>query len=128
MQINDELIARYLDGTATTEERNKVRKYLCAHPEEFQHLLCSMDKDKDYFPVFKDMDIEEEEATAYYDSYPTPRHCCSMNSCLSSKPEADIFSDLSIKPARRDSHKDSYKEKDSLLDRMNDMLDDLDEI
>lgn len=47
MKISDELIACYIDGTATAEERNTVRKYLCEHPEEYEQILYLMDKDKD---------------------------------------------------------------------------------
>lgn len=49
MEINDELIACYVEGTATAEERALVRQYLCKHPEEYMHLLCLMDADiEDY--------------------------------------------------------------------------------
>ena len=45
MKISDELIACYVEGTATSEERNLVRKYLCEHPEEYERILCLMDND-----------------------------------------------------------------------------------
>lgn len=49
MEINDELIACYVEGTATAEEQAAVRQYLCEHPEEYMHLLCLMDEDtEDY--------------------------------------------------------------------------------
>lgn len=45
MKISDELIACYVEGTATVEERNLVRRYLCEHPEEYERVLCLMDND-----------------------------------------------------------------------------------
>lgn len=45
MKISDELIACYVEGTVTAEERNFVRKYLCEHPEEYERVLCIMDND-----------------------------------------------------------------------------------
>lgn len=45
MNISDELIACYVEGTVTTEERNFVRKYLCNHPEEYERVLCLIDND-----------------------------------------------------------------------------------
>ncbi len=49
MEINDELIACYVEGTATLEEQNLVRKYLIAHPNECERILCLMDRDvEDY--------------------------------------------------------------------------------
>lgn len=46
MRISDELIACYVEGTATTEERDFVRNYLCRHPEEYERIVCLMDNDK----------------------------------------------------------------------------------
>lgn len=45
MKISDELIACYVEGTVTAEERNFIRKYLCEHPEEYERVLCLMDND-----------------------------------------------------------------------------------
>jgi len=45
MEINDELLACYVEGTATAEERAQVRQYLCEHPEEYVHILSLMDED-----------------------------------------------------------------------------------
>lgn len=45
MEISDELIACYVEGTVTAEERNFVRKYLSEHPKEYERLLCLMDND-----------------------------------------------------------------------------------
>ena len=43
MKISDELIACYVEGTVTAEERNFVRRYLCEHPETYEHILCLME-------------------------------------------------------------------------------------
>lgn len=45
MKISDELIACYVEGTVTADERNFVRKYLCEHPEEYERVLCLMDNE-----------------------------------------------------------------------------------
>ena len=45
MKINNELIACYVEGTVTAEERDFVRRYLCEHPEEYERVLCLMDND-----------------------------------------------------------------------------------
>ena len=45
MEISDELIACYVEGVVTAEERKFVRNYLCEHPEEYERILCLMDCD-----------------------------------------------------------------------------------
>lgn len=45
MKISDELIACYVEGTVTAEERDFVRRYLCEHPEDYERVLCLMDND-----------------------------------------------------------------------------------
>ena len=45
MQLSDELIARYVEGKTTLEERREVRRYLCLHPEEMENILFLMDDD-----------------------------------------------------------------------------------
>lgn len=46
MEISDELIACYVEGTLTADERDMVRRYLCCHPEEYERVLCLMDNDR----------------------------------------------------------------------------------
>lgn len=59
MKISDELIACYVEGTVTAEERNFVRKYLCEHPEEYERILYLMDNDTvDY--LGEQLEISEE--------------------------------------------------------------------
>lgn len=43
MEVNDELIACFVDGTATEEECCVVRQYLQTHPEERVAILHLMD-------------------------------------------------------------------------------------
>lgn len=45
MKISDELFACYVEGTATAEQRDFVRRYLCEHPEEYERVLCLIDND-----------------------------------------------------------------------------------
>ena len=55
MEINEELLACYIEGTATAEEQEQVRQYLCKHSEEYMHILCLMDEDtEDYLNEFSE--------------------------------------------------------------------------
>lgn len=55
MEINDELLACYVEGTATAEEQVQVRRYLCKHPEEYMHILSLMDEDtEDYLNEYSE--------------------------------------------------------------------------
>ncbi len=59
MEITDEIIGCFIEGTATPDERICVREYLCAHPEENEHILCLMDKGTVDFPG-EHFEAEEE--------------------------------------------------------------------
>lgn len=55
MEINEELLACYVEGTTTAEEQALIRQYLCEHPEEYMHLLCLMDEDtEDYLNEYSE--------------------------------------------------------------------------
>ncbi len=43
MKISDELIACYVEGNVTPEERNCVREYLSKRPQEMERVLYLMD-------------------------------------------------------------------------------------
>ena len=43
MEINDEMLACYVEGTLDIEKRNFVRKYLSEHPEKLESVLHMMD-------------------------------------------------------------------------------------
>lgn len=45
--INDELLARYVDGVATPDEQILVRDYLAQNPEEYESILYMMDLDRE---------------------------------------------------------------------------------
>ena len=45
--INDELLACYVEGTATPEEQTLVRDYLAKNPEEYERVLYMMDLDRE---------------------------------------------------------------------------------
>lgn len=45
--INDELLACYVEGTATPEEQILVRDYLAKNPEEYERVLYMMDLDRE---------------------------------------------------------------------------------
>lgn len=60
MNLNDELIARYVEGKTTLEERHEIRRYLCLHPEEMGNILFLMDDDtNDYLDEWS---IEAEKS------------------------------------------------------------------
>lgn len=48
MVITDELIAAYIDGNVSVEERQQVCRYLAACPEEQDLVLALMDEVEDY--------------------------------------------------------------------------------
>lgn len=48
MDISDELIGCYIEGTCTSEELQAVRDYLVKNPEEYDRILCLMDNNRDY--------------------------------------------------------------------------------
>lgn len=53
--INDELLARYVDGVATPDEQILVRDYLAQNPEEYESILYMMDLDReDYINEFEE--------------------------------------------------------------------------
>lgn len=47
MEINDEMIACYVEGSLNIKERNFVRKYLSENPEKMETLLYMMDNEKE---------------------------------------------------------------------------------
>ena len=58
--INDELLACYVDGTATPEEQVLVRNYLAQNPEEYERVLYMMDLDReDYIGEMPDRDSQD---------------------------------------------------------------------
>lgn len=50
MVITDELIAAYIDGNTSIDEREQVRRYLAVQPEVQDLILALMDEtdDKDF--------------------------------------------------------------------------------
>lgn len=43
MELNDEMLVRYVEGNLNVEERNFVRRYLSEHPEKLESVLYMMD-------------------------------------------------------------------------------------
>lgn len=60
MKLSDELIARYVEGKATLEERREVRRYLCLHPGEMENILLLMDDDIDDY--LDEWSVEDDES------------------------------------------------------------------
>ena len=55
MDITDEILAAYVDGTLPDECRDEVRQYIAVHPEELEQVVKMMDN----YPT----DVSEEEPT-----------------------------------------------------------------
>ncbi len=59
MEITDEIIGCFIEGTATPDERICVREYLYAHPEEYEHFISLLDDDtSDFIPAQGEGDDE----------------------------------------------------------------------
>lgn len=114
MKISDELIACYVEGTATAEERNLVRNYLCQHPEEYERVLCLMDNDTvDY--LGEHLEISDE--------------CIQMNETSFS----DIaYSAAAFAPEQNrlfiPKHETSQSKASELYDRLSNLSNELDKI
>lgn len=48
MDISDELIGCYIEGTCTQEELQAVREYLVNNPEEYDRIVCLMDNYREF--------------------------------------------------------------------------------
>ena len=53
MDITDEILAAYVDGTLPEEQRDEVRQYIASHPQELEQIVRMMDN----YPT----DVSEEE-------------------------------------------------------------------
>ena len=60
MEVNDELIACFVDGTATEAECRAVCQYLAEHPAEREAVLHLMDMNAS---EHLDWDVEDEQTT-----------------------------------------------------------------
>ncbi len=113
MEITDEIIACYVEGTATPEERRLVRDYLGRHPEEYERILCLMDNDTADF-------LEERNEAA--------DECLMMDESSFSN---IAYSAAAFAPeqSRRVQAKAKYDNPDQkLYGRLNDLWDELDKI
>lgn len=59
MVITEEIIAAYIEGNVTTEEKTQVRMYLAKHPEMQDLVLALMDDD-----VISDNDIQKDNTVS----------------------------------------------------------------
>ncbi len=60
MEINLEILACYIDGTATEEERNIVREYLKKNPKCYEEMLNLIERSKE------SSSVKKEDETAFY--------------------------------------------------------------
>lgn len=76
MEINDELMACYIDGTATPEECVMVREYLLKHPEEYKDMLFLMDEDCELHCSEAELDVMcKPEYLKDLHQYEVPMNC-----------------------------------------------------
>ena len=110
MEISDEIIAGYVEGTASPEEVTIVRKYLAQHPEERESILLLIDEHKDYLGEWKENEFENTKESDFSDI---------MMSAAAFAPTGIP----TVKKRKRIPEKDR-----GFLDRMSSLLDELDEI
>ncbi len=122
MEINDELLACYIEGTATSEECDMVREYLCKCPEEYERVLSLMDNDK--------TDYLNERVSNHYSSPVTDNDCRSENACYTSvNPDEDccdsanIYDHSMVFPDFIDDYE--YKSNNNLYDNLDNMWDEM---
>lgn len=68
IEITNELLAAYAEGRVTPTERNVVRNYLSAHPEELESIMIMMDEDFD-------IELEQDKNIDFvscHDNSPSP--------------------------------------------------------
>lgn len=109
MEITNEIIAKYIDGTATPEEVSCVRDYLVQHPEERENILTLMDDHEDYLNEWDEETYESSRNSVFSDIMMS----------------AAAFAPTRITQAKR--HCKPNKEL-GFLGRMTHMLDELDSI
>lgn len=120
MKISDELIACYIDGTATAEERNIVRKYLCEHPEEYERIVCLMSNDTtDY--LGEQRDISGDSAFMHDDIFSNLSF-----SAAAFAPHLGEFCNMADED--EEEKKNPFSNRKGLHDRLNKMCDELDDI
>ncbi len=49
MIVNDDMIARFFDGKANSDEKKLVRQHLCQNPNELEKALYFMDNDDNFY-------------------------------------------------------------------------------
>ncbi len=110
MEITDEIIARYAEGTATPEEVTTVREYLLQHPEERESILLLMDDHQDYLEEWKENEFENTKDAGFSDV---------MMSAAAFAPPIKL-----VKKKKRS----TQERESSFLSRMSSMLDELDKL
>lgn len=112
MEISDELIACYVEGTCSSHERDEIRNYLAKHPEEYERILCLLDRDKDDFDITDEADIKAEVILNEADSF--------ADIAMSAAAFAPNQSKFKMKPSKH--------EKSKLLSNLDTMLGELDKL
>lgn len=109
MEITNELIAKYIDGTATPAEVTSVRQYLMTHPEERENILLLMDDHHDYLGEWEEETCENTKDSAFSDI---------MMSAAAFAPTHKTAKQKERSPVK----------ESSFFSRMSNMLDELDKI
>ena len=109
MEITNEIIAKYIDGTATPEEVSCVRDYLIQHSEERENILTLIDDHEDYLNEWDEETYESSRDSVFSDI---------MMSAAAFAPTIP-----SVKKRKR-----SAARQGDFLSRMSNMLDELEQI
>ena len=68
MIVNDDMIARFFDGKANSNEKKLVRQHLCQNPNELQKAVYYMDNDDKFY-----METKQTTSQSVGNDVPTGR-------------------------------------------------------
>lgn len=124
MTISDELLAAYVEGKVTKEERNQVRQYLAENPQELESVMMMMDEDYE-------LTIDNKNSQ----TVPTnvPRRGISNIAAAVASPlsfpkirySAAAFAPTQTPKMMKKSGNCKNKQKDSLCKKLDDLIDEL---
>lgn len=117
-ETNTELLARYVEGNVTAEERTEVREFLATHPEEMESVLCMMDDDYDLIPEDEDDNIG---SMGHVDNIGIMGHVDEVNLCYSAAAFAPMSGVVSGS-VNQFSGSSIDVQKITLADRLDDLL------
>ena len=124
MTISDELLAAYVEGKVTKEERNQVRQYLAENPQELESVMMMMDEDYE-------LTIDNKNSQTALTDIPRgaiPNIVTAVSSPLSFpkiRYSAAAFAPTQTPKTMKKSGNCKNKQKDSLCKKLDDLIDEL---